>query len=71
MHHDLLAELYFATCCFKSLGGISWLDGRQKRQVCVLCWMRPLLSAAASQLLHSIGLGELASLDLRGGLCSP
>lgn len=33
MHHDLLAELIEATCCFKSLGGIRWLDARQKRQV--------------------------------------
>jgi hypothetical protein len=34
MHHDLLAELIDATCCFKALGGIGMLNARQRRQVC-------------------------------------
>jgi hypothetical protein len=33
MHHDLLAELIESTCCFKSLGGISMLNSRDRRQV--------------------------------------
>lgn len=33
MHYELLADLISATCCFKSLGGIRWLDMRERRQV--------------------------------------
>lgn len=47
MHHDLLAELIDATCCFKALGGIGMLNARQKRQVCGHWGSAPMLTKLA------------------------
>jgi hypothetical protein len=71
MQHDLLAELVDATCCFKDLGGIKWLDDRQRRQVrccycccccCCCCCRLDVMCALLACLLAGWLTGWLVSL---------